>query len=76
MLRAISIAKAKGKSIGFSECGTGSKGNPTDPTVALLDDVEWVKWFWRTCQSAISPRRAHRTHQYLERLCRRRAMAV
>ena len=54
VLRAISIAKAKGKSIGFSECGTGSKGNPTDPTVALLDDVEWVKWFWRTCQSAIS----------------------
>jgi hypothetical protein len=52
VLRAIALAKAKGKPIAFSECGTGSKG--TDTSVALLNSPDWVIWFWQTLQSAIS----------------------
>lgn len=54
-LRTIAIAKAKGKAIAFSECGTGgvdtTSGNYNN---YLNDDPEWVKWFWQICQSAIS----------------------
>jgi hypothetical protein len=52
VLRAIELAKAKGKPIAFSECGTGGKG--TDTSVALLNSPDWVIWFWQTLQSAIS----------------------
>lgn len=50
-MRAISIAKAKGKPIAFSECGTGG-GTNTD--AFSLNDPTWVAWFWQTLQSAIS----------------------
>lgn len=50
-LRTIAIAKAKGKSIAFSECGTGG-GSNTDAYVN--NDATWVQWFWGICQSAIS----------------------
>lgn len=54
-LRAIEIAKAKGKKVAFSECGSGE----LDPGDGNYDhyfpnDSEWAKWFWQILQSAIS----------------------
>lgn len=50
-LRTIAIAKAKGKAIAFSECGTGAS---TNTNAFFGNDPTWVQWFWGICQSAIS----------------------
>ena len=54
-LRALAIAKQKGKPIAFSECGCGGVNSDNQfYNNYLTNDPEWVKWFWQTCQSAIS----------------------